>query len=209
MPTRRRLLSIAPLALLFAVLASLQPLAVAGPEPDPVPRRWELQIEPGDLRVRTIDIPGRGAKVYFFLTYKVTNNSGQDLVFAPSFELVGSNGRIVRSGRDVPREATEAILAAVANPLLKDEINVQGSLLQGPENAREGLVIWPADDLKMTEASVYAAGFSGETRSVRKPTDGATVVLRKVRMLRHRISGELDPRSNAPLERIEDRWILR
>ena len=202
-------------ALLFALAAlpvallSLPTPALAAPEPEPVPRRWQLQIVPGDLRMATVDVPGEGPRAYFYLTYTVTNNTGEDRNFAPSFELATDRGEIIRSGRNVPRYAGEAIRVSLKNDLILDEIAIQGLLLQGEENAREGVVIWPANDLKADEYTVFAAGFSGETKTLQRPDNGQKVVLRKCLMLRHDAPGQLDPTSGRPLNRTSTRWILR
>ncbi len=186
------------------------PVAAWGaPEPEPVPRRWELSMVPGDLRVTSVDIGGQGPRAYFYFTYSVTNNSGEDRNFAPSFELATDRGEVSRSGRGVPRQATEAIRAMLKNPEVRDEITIQGILLQGPENAREGVVIWPATDLKADEYTIFAAGFSGETKAIARPDTGETVILRKTMMLRHSAPGQLDPSSGQFVERSSIRWILR
>ncbi len=201
-----------PLSLMLAVLALLTLIAgtlKAAPEPEAIPRRWELRVEPGQLRCMSVDIPEKGKQAFFYFTFKATNLTGQDLYFAPSFDLALSDGTVLRSGRDVPPEATAAVLQYVNNAFLKDEIKLQGQFLQGPENAKEGLVMWPATTLKLTDATIYMAGFSGETKSVVRPDTGRTQVLRKTLMLRHEVSGEVDPRSNATLTRSIQRWILR
>lgn len=195
-------------ALPTAVLLAPTP-AIAAPEPEPVPRRWQLQIVPGDLRMASVDIPGEGARAFFYLTYTVTNNTGEDRNFAPSFELATDRGEIIRSGRDVPRYASEAIRASLKNDLIRDEIAVQGLLLQGEENAREGFVVWPANDLKADEYTIFAAGFSGETKTLQRPDNGEKVVLRKCLMLRHDAPGQLDPSTGQALHRTSTRWILR
>lgn len=201
-----------PLSLMLAVLALLTLVAgtlKAAPEPEAIPRRWELRVEPGQLRCMSVDIPEKGKQAFFYFTFKATNLTGQDLYFAPSFDLALSDGTVLRSGRDVPPEATAAVLRYVNNAFLKDEIKLQGQFLQGPENAKEGLVMWPATTLKLTDATIYMAGFSGETKSVVRPDTGRTQVLRKTLMLRHEVSGEVDPGSNATLTRSIQRWILR
>lgn len=207
MPTRLLI----PTLLLLALAAVIAPLtrAVAAPEPEAIPRRWELRVEPGALRCMNVNIPGQGTQAFFYFTFKATNLSGQDLYFAPSFDLALSDGTVHRSGRDVPPEATKAILEYINNPFLYEEIKLQGQFLQGAENAKEGLVIWPAKTLKLSEASVYMAGFSGETKSIKRPDNAMPHVLRKTLMLRHELSGEIDPSLNTTLTRSSQRWILR
>lgn len=207
MATLARLITLALLAVTLVSVGSRT--AVAAPEPEAIPRRWEIRVEPGPLRCMNVEVPGKGPQSYFYMTFKATNLSGQDLYFAPSFDLSLSDGTIARSGRDVPAEATKAILGYVNNPFLKEEIALQGQFLQGPENAKEGLVVWPARTLKFSEASVYMAGFSGETKSIIRPDTGKAHVLRKTLMLRHEVNGEIDPTLNTTLTRSIQRWILR
>ncbi len=183
--------------------------AIAAPEPDAVPRRWEFRMEPGDLRIACVSTPNGEPRAYFYMTYTVTNATGQDRFFAPRFELATDNGEIVRSGKNVPPEVADELIRRIDNPFLKSEIDVQGLLLQGDEYRRDGLVVWRADDLLADEISVYAAGFSGETRTIDRPDNGEPILLRKTIMLRHSTPGDLDCRDDRTLERISTRWIMR
>jgi hypothetical protein len=143
------------------------------------------------------------------LTYTVTNNSGEDLLFAPAFELA-TDQEVLRSGRSVPLEVTRELQSRAQNPMILDQISMIGQLLQGKENAKDGLVIWPADDLRPGDLTVYAAGFSGETAKVQGPDSKQTVILRKTLMLRYTVPGELTQRGGQPLELSEPaRWIMR
>lgn len=220
MPRTRRLRRIALAALATVTLAlpaadRFSPIgpALAAPEPDPIPRRWQLTLDMGPMRLITIETPGGEPRAYFYLTYRVTNASGSDILLAPMFEMVGGDGQIRRSGRDVPADVTRAILEHLDNPFLQDQISIIGLILQGAENAREGLVIWPADDLKPGELTVYAAGFSGEMRKIEVPDPAtgkpSTITLRKTMMVRYEVPGEIDRRGDRPLDVLEQRWILR
>jgi hypothetical protein len=194
---------------LFAFLTCLAAAALAAPEPEAVPRRWQLRIDPGGLRVAFINTPGLGERAYLYMTYKVVNNSGEDRDFAPWFELATDSGQLVRAGRDVPHAVVQELLRRIDSPFLQDELSVQGRLLQGPEHAREGLVVWNAPDITAGEYTVFAMGFSGETKAVPRPDTGDEVVLRKTLMLVHAGTGRLDPTTGRPLERMQERWIMR
>jgi hypothetical protein len=185
---------------------------IAAPEPDPVPKRWELNITPGPLRIMTIDDPETGPRSYFYFTYKAVNNTGDDLLFAPSFELSTDEGDLMSPGRDVPLAVTDEILRRLDNPFLKDQINVIGQIMQGEENAKEGLVVWLVPDMDVDQVTVYCKGFSGETKSIDVPlkTGGNKhITFSKQYMLRYAVPGELDPRKPAPLPVSERRWIMR
>ncbi len=201
-----------PVFVLLLLLGAGSLIGLA-PEPDPVPRRWQLSVEPGPLRITSIDLPSTGPRGYYFFTYKVTNSSAGDLLFAPSFDLGTMNGDVRRAGRDVPAEVTRRILADLENTDIQDQIGIVGMLLQGEENAKEGVVVWPADAMHLSEATVYAAGFSGETRQVpvKNPKTGirSNVLVRKTLMLRYQPPGEMRDMSGKPIELAEQRWIMR
>ncbi|MFN0012331.1 MAG: hypothetical protein ACKVS8_11885 [Phycisphaerales bacterium] len=195
-------------------LALCMPLLALAPEPDAVPRRWELDVTFGPLRVGTVDLEGQGPRPFYYLTYKAANASASDLLLAPSFDLADGSGKVFRSGRDVPAAATAALIERQQNPSLRDQIAVLGPILQGPEHAREGLVAWPAESLKPDSLTVYAAGFSGESALITPPGDAdgtpaSPTILRKTRMIRYDKVGDLTGRGDAPIPVAETRWIMR
>ena len=214
-PVARAALAMAAMAGLAAAAlpVGLTSACLAAPEPDPVPKRWELNINPGPLRVATVDLPDGGGKTFFYFTYKAVNNTGTDLLFAPSFELSTEQGDLIHAGRDVPSAVTDEILRRLDHPFLQDQINVIGQILQGEENAKEGLVIWPVPTVKPGTVSIYVKGFSGETKVIDVPdkTAGAVkrITLSKQYMLRYNLPGELDLKDSAPLPVTERRWIMR
>ncbi len=204
----RRLLGVLMATMLAATLAVGVGLA---PEPDPVPRRWQFEVQFGDLNLATV-----AGRQYYYLTYRVTNRSGQDLLFAPSFEMVGSDDSTVRrSGRGVPSGVTATLLSNLGNPLLEDQIGVIGMLQQGPENAKDGLVVWPVDNIRPGSITVFAAGFSGETAIVEVPgvvgADGkkTTMTLRKSRLIQYQDVGDISLKPDGPLSAIDARWVMR
>jgi hypothetical protein len=199
---------------LALVLALHVPLLVGlAPEPDPIPTRWELDFQPGPLRVMKVELPNQPARHYFFMTYRVTNYSGQDLIFAPSFDLVTAEGSIRRAGREVPAEVTRYLLEQLRSPFLEDQISILGQILQGVENARDGLVVWPADDLETDEVQIFAAGLSGEYKPlvVRDPETkrNKRVMVRKTLMLSYQTPGTLADRGSSPLELEQSTWVMR
>lgn len=191
------------------VLLTATPV-LAAPEPAPIPTRWEFTLDPGPLRVMTVNTDD-GPKPYYYFTYKVTNHSGEDRFFTPTFEMYTDDGTLMRSGREVPKEVTDYILRRLGNALLLDEIAIQDTLLQGRENAREGLVVWPVRSLDIDEIKVFANGFSGETKTIERPDNGEPITLRKTMMLVHRVAGEVNTSTSRPIPRLENasRWIMR
>ncbi|MCC6428078.1 MAG: hypothetical protein IT435_14810 [Phycisphaerales bacterium] len=183
------------------------------PEPDPVPRKWQLDVKLGDLRLAKIETPGVGVKAYYYLTYTVTNASGVDVLLAPAWDLVTSDGQITRSGRNVPGAVTKQLLEQLNNEFLEDQISIIGVLMQGEENAKDGLVVWAIDDLRVDDVRVFGAGFSGESKPFEfvNPTSGSPerVMLRKTLSASYATPGEIEARGNEPFPPSEIRWIMR
>lgn len=109
--TRRRL----GLALLLAALPVLS-LAVAQ-NPGPFNERevkkqpnvqdtenvWVLDFKFKDPRLITVDIPGRGKKVVWYLWYQVINYTGEPRTFIPDFELVTTDKLTVHHDQVLPK----------------------------------------------------------------------------------------------------------
>jgi hypothetical protein len=180
--------------------------AVAFPRPAPVAPRWELEFEPGPLRVY-VDPDEGGA--YWYFTYKVINRTGGDQVWAPTFVLFTDAGEILPSGRGVPSRVAADIKTLLGNDFLEHQNEVIGEIFYGRDHAKEGLVVWPARHLEVNELSLFIAGASGETAYVVNPITGDDVLLRKTLQRDYLIPGEAIARGSRPIELQEQRWVMR
>ena len=199
------------LSVLALFVLSTGTSAKAAPEPSPVSITWEFTFDRGPLRLAWVD-DGNGPKPYFFLTYRVTNYSGDDLLFAPDVALMTDNTTVLQSGRDVPTAVTNAILEELDNPLVETQIDIVSTVLQGKEHARDGVLIWPADRLDVDEVTIFFSGLSGEFESyvVGRETDNPRrYTLRKTMMLRYATPGNFSDQGARPFEIIEERWVMR
>ncbi len=188
-----------------AVLGALGS-ALAFPRPAAVPTRWELEFQPGPLRVY-LDEPG--GEVFWYMPYMVTNRTGRERIWAPTFALYTDAGEIIASGRDVPSRVTEDLLELLGNELMKQQNEIIGEIFHGRENAREGLVVWRAGDVDVNELSVFVAGISGETTTIRNPASGERVTLRKTLKRDYLIPGEAIARGSKPVELVVESWVMR
>ena len=193
---------------LVAVIALAMAVAALAdyPKPAPVPYRWELEFEPGALRLYS-DSGGNGS--YWYFTYTVTNRSGADQLWAPKFTLFTDAGEIIESGRNVPASVTEGLLKMLGNELMEDQNAAIGDILQGKENAKEGLVIWPAKRLDVNEMSLFVGGISGETARVKNHIDNSEIILRKTLQRNYLISGNAADRGGQPADLVSEEWVLR
>lgn len=176
------------------------------PKPSPYPVQWELEFKPGDLRLY---VDPQSGQPYWYFTYIVTNRTGDDQVWAPSFTLFTDAGQILPSGRDVPTRVTENLLELLDNEFLESQNQIIGEIFQGRENAREGLLLWPARELDVTEVKLFIAGLSGETAEVRDPITGDRVILRKTLQRNYVMPGNINLRRSEAARFVDQTWILR
>lgn len=179
---------------------------LAYPKPAQVPFRWELTFESGDLRMYVDETEGQA---YWYFTYKVTNRTGRDQIWAPTFTLYTDTGQIMTSGRDVPTRVTRELLELMGNQFLQSQNTIIGEIHQGVEHAKEGLVIWPAENVTVNEISLFVGGISGETARVTNPVSGEETILRKSLQRDYLIRGDALARGSKPVEMVSEEWILR
>jgi hypothetical protein len=194
------------LAVAFTAVAIGSTSLQAHPTPASVPYRWEVDFQPGALRLY---IDPEDGKAYWFMTYRVENRTGRDQVWAPRLTLFTDDGAIMRSGRGVATRVTSDLLAVLGNELIEDQNTIIGDLLHGREHAKDGLVIWPAKSLKVNEMSLFVTGISGESQKIANPLTGAEVVLRKTLQRNYLIRGDAEPRGSQAVELVDQLWIMR
>lgn len=205
-PSGRMFAALATIAALSATLSLGAVSPGDHPTPSPVPIYWELDYEPGELRMYIDD----SGQTWWYFTYYVENNTGDDRIWAPIHTLFTDAGEILRSGEDVPPRVSRQILARFGNPLLETQNQIIGDILQGEENALEGLVVWPARNLNVTDVSLFVAGISGETAEVSDPLDPQRkIIMQKTLQRDYVVPGEPSARGDDPALFQEERWVMR
>lgn len=210
-PCRRLTTLVAPV--IAGLGLALMPVSgvQAAPEPSPVATNWEFTFEPGPLRLAWVETED-GPTPFFYFTYQITNYWGNDLLFAPSVELVTSDAEVIRANSGVPGRVTAEILRRLDNPLMQSQNDIVGTVLDGPEHAREGVLVWPATDLDVDEISLFFGGLSGESENYvvgRETSDPRRYSLRKTMMLRFATPGDIAGQGSRPFEMVEKRWVMR
>lgn len=191
-----------PLSALTTVSAVPARVASAAP----VASAKELEFTPSELRLWKD--PETGNHFWYF-TYEVVNNTGKDQRFAPRIELVVDDGRIVRQGDGVPSRVSRELEEYLGDPLLEDQFEILGTVLQGKTNAKSGLVVFRADDLDPTELTVMVQGLSKETEKRPNPKTGETVTLRKTARIDYLVAGDPRPSSTELYPIVSREWIFR
>lgn len=200
--------------------------ARTAPKPAEIPESWELEFEYEKIKPLRIRLPGRSEpELFWYMCYTVTNRTGEDQVFVPQCVMYADTGQVLRAGKGVPPVVFKTVKKLLNNPLLKDNSSMGGKLLQGEDNAKDGVAIWADFDPKAGVVDVFFGGVSGEKIEVRLPkpvsiteTDvtGKTqtvmkdkVVLAKTLMLRYSIPGEAAARLTAPVKLLSTSWVMR
>lgn len=144
--------------------------ARTAPKPSEIPRYWQLDATFQDLLPIQVKIPPETSpRTFWYLRYQVTNNTGQDRVYVPEFLLYTDTGQVLRAWHSTPASVFQTIKELYNDPLLLDVSGMAGSLLQGQENAKEGVAIWTDLDPNAGAFDVFVSGLSGETMEFQLP----------------------------------------
>ena len=182
-------------------------IAHATVEPSRVPISWELGFKYGPMERITVDVAGTPTP-FWFMRYTVANNSGKDVLFTPNFEIVGESGVAMPAFKNVPSTVFEKIKTLYKNNLMLSPTDVYGKLLQGDDNAKDGVIIFPALDPDSRNFQLFIMGLSGETAEVKNPITNKPVILQKTLELDLNIPGQaigIDPQSKVTTAK----WVMK
>jgi hypothetical protein len=142
------------------------------------------------------------------MTYTVTNNTDKEQLFLPALELLTQDGRIIRNDFKIPRSVFEAIKKREGDRFLQPAALVGGELRLGPDQAKDGVAIWPEPSPEMGHFSIFVSGLSGETATVKGP-DGKDIILRKTLQLNYLIRGDDIYPGEDEVNENPSEWVMR
>jgi hypothetical protein len=204
----------------FALLTllGLSPVAQADsyPQPSIYPVSWQLDFTHGMPTRIVVDVPGQGPLPFYYMTYTVTNLTGQERMFFPNFILVSKTGKTCQSDDHIPAGVFSAIKKRQNNPALQSANDIAGNLRQGEDQAKDGVAIWPEPDPRMGAFSIYVGGLSGEFvilkdakgKSVEN-AKGQPIILRKTLQLNYLIQGDEIYPGEDEIHKGAQRWVMR
>ncbi len=140
---------------------------------------WVLDFAFKPLRIKTVEIPGKGRRQIHYLYYKVVNRTGKPRVFVPQFIMVNEEGK--RLEESVAPEAIPLIQARedATIPLL-GAVNIMGvvppSTKPDVDDAVYGVAVWDKWDLKSDRYSIYVRGLSDGYKEIPSPSGGKPTV---------------------------------
>ena len=192
-------------------------LAFAAPEPSIVdkPGDWTLNVRYD--QPQQIVLEGAQKQRFWYIILTLTNKSGKDADFYPECTLVTDTLATVPAEKGVSAVLFDRLKTRHKSkyPLLELLENAANKILQGADNAKDIVIIWPDFDPKAKSVDIFIAGLSNQTVAVDHPTkkdaDGKPVkiFLRKTLQLTYAISGDPAFRSEQKLKFVEKRWVMR
>lgn len=206
-------------ALLIACLLVSCAVAVAGdyPVPSPYPIAWQFDFKHGTPKRIAVEVPGEdGPQAYYYMTYTVTNKTGQERMFYPNFLLLTRTGELVRSDKGISPQVFAAIKQREGNKLLERSVQISGEILIGDDQARDGVAIWKEPMAEMGRFSIFVGGLSGEHVALKddkgqpvKDADGNPVILRKTLQLNYVVYGDDIFPGRDEVNKESEQWIMR
>ena len=109
--------------------------------------------------MRTVEIPGKGRKIIYYMYYRIVNRTGEPRLFVPQFSIVTNTQQAFRRHSSASgRRADPGSQKIPSTPLL-GSVDMVGivppSTKEGVDDAVFGVAIWNDFDLKASRFSVY------------------------------------------------------
>jgi hypothetical protein len=143
-------------------------------------------------RLITVDIPGRGRRLCWYLWYQVINNTGEPRTFIPDFELVTIDKPHVYHDQVLPKvqEAIRRIEDPTGHLDIKNSVTIAAEPI--PVSKKDafpktvtGVAIWDDVDPEANRYSIFVSGLSNGWS-----VDDKEVVRRKTLQLNFRRLGD-------------------
>lgn len=182
--------------------------APAFPQPSVYPVSWQFDFQHSTPQRIVVEVGTEANPVaYWYMTYRVTNNTDRERMFLPVFEMVDKDGRVIPSDRAIPPEVFTAIKARERNQFLQPHTQIGGELRLGADQAKDGVAIWPEPAAEMGAFNIFVSGLSGETAEL---TIGeASFTLRKSLKLDFHVRGDHIRPGEDPIDPTVKEWVMR
>ncbi len=164
---------------------------------------WMLDFHFKDPRLVTVDIPGKGRTLVWYLWYQVTNNTGEARTFVPDLIWVCHDEGAVHHDRVMPKaqmtiqrledptglyDIKNSVTMALDPVPLSKEFNEKGERISYPK-AVTGVATWGDISPKCDRFSIYVYGLSDGWATVDGP-DGKPILRRKALQLKFKRLGD-------------------
>jgi len=158
---------------------------------------WVLSFSFKEPRLITVDIPGRGRRLCWYLKYEVVNRTDQPHTFYPDFELVTQDKPGVYHDQVLPK--VQEAIRQVEDPTgyldLKNSVTIASkpippSKQDAVPKAVHGVAIWDDVNPDANLFSIFVSGLSNGWSLAEIPADNKQVVRRKTLQLNFKRLGD-------------------
>jgi hypothetical protein len=188
----------------------------------PASSPWQLDFNFHDPQRISVQLPGHErVTTYWYVLFTVTNNTGRDVEFYPSFRLVTDTLQAVEGGANIDPRVYGAIAARhkKEHPFFAPPAKITGPLLQGEDNARTSAAVFRTFDPSANGFTIYISGLSNEISRVPNPdfqdktkeseTNQRFFILRKTLAVTYNLPGDVFTQSRATPVRDKREWVMR
>lgn len=199
--------------LLFAMAG----VCLAQPQPAIVPKPGDWTLEVRFENPQQIVLPGAVQQRFWYIILTLTNKSGKDVDFYPVCDLMTDTFQRVPAIQGT----SDILFEKIKNrhqgryPFLELLENAGNKILQGEDNTKDVVVIWPDFDPNAKSFDIFISGLSNETviidHPVEKDPEGSPVkiYLRKTLRLTYSLAGDPKFRDKQKLKLENKLWIMR
>lgn len=136
---------------------------------------WVLDFAFKPLRLRTVEIPGKGRKQIHYLYYRITNHTGKPRDLVPQFTLVTDTGKRIEEAV-IPAAVKLIQTREAAEINLLGAVDIAGvlppSTKEGVDDTAFGVAMWEGVDPNADKMSIYIRGLSDGYKEVPAPNGG-------------------------------------
>jgi hypothetical protein len=181
---------------------------------------WVLDFHFKDPRVMTVDIPGRGRKLVWYMWYQVSNATGEPRTFIPRFVWVCHDEDTVHNDQVLPKAQlalsrledpdnlldikNSVTMAATPIPVSK-EFDDKNQRISFPKSVT-GVATWEGVNPKSTQFSIFVYGLSDGWSVIDGP-DGKPLVRVKTLQLKFKRLGDEFSQQSGQIRFLGHEWI--
>jgi hypothetical protein len=180
---------------------------------------WVLHFTFKDPRLITVNVPGRGRKLCWYLWYQVINRTKEPHYFVPGFELVTIDKSTVHYDQSYMLPAVQEEIIKLEDPT--NYLNIKNSVtiykepipVSKPDATPRpvtGVAIWDDVNPDTTRFDIFVTGLSNGW-SVTDPVNGdkQPVVRRKTLRLSFKRPGDRFYQGSHEIKFMERQWVYR
>jgi hypothetical protein len=178
---------------------------------------WVMEFKFLSPRLITVDIPGRGRKICWYMIYQVINNTPEAHTFTPDFEFVTIDKPGVYRDQVLPK--VEEAIRQVEDPLgtrdMKNSVTIGSKPIppskpNATPKAVTGVAIWDDVNPDSNRYSIFVSGLSNGWSLAEIPPDNKQIIRRKTLQLNFQRLGDRYNQRSGEIQFVKPaEWVYR